>query len=440
MHLILGLGQTGFSAVEYCVRAGLPVAVNDTRLTPPFLAAMQQHYPSVPVALGQLDAALIAQATTIVVSPGLPLDDPLLVAHQSKIIGDIGLFLSAIHSPFVAITGTNGKSTVTTMVYDMARTAGIDAEIGGNIGIPVLDLLKKPLAALYVLELSSYQLELLTALSAKVACILNITPDHLDRYHYDIAAYTAAKQRIYQQCEWAVYNAHDAATTPPQSTSRALVFSQDKQAHEEQTWWVENGDIVNQQHLRFPIAALPNTMGYFIDNAVAALTIGTCLNLPPEKMWQGLVQFRELPHRCERVATFQGVTWIDDSKGTNIGATQAALDSVNTPIILIAGGDGKGADFNLLTPTIQKKVRAAILLGKDATQLATAWAHATIIHHVDNLETAVSTAAAMSQVGDTILLSPACASTDMFKDYKARGQCFQQAVQAWMLQQEQRLV
>lgn len=435
-RVVVGLGLTGLSCARHLHRLGLTFAVVDTREQPPELATLRAEMPEVAVFTGSVPAELLATASELIVSPGIAPDDPLLaeaVQAGATILGDIDLFMRQAHAPVIGITGSNAKSTVTALVGAMARSAGLAVGVGGNLGPPALDLLDET-NALYVLELSSFQLERSHSLGLAVAAVLNISADHLDR-HGSMPRYHQAKHRIFRGCRAAVVNPDDPLTVPLVAPDVDVV-----------SWRVGvpelNGfglrEMDGQAYLcrgfdaLLPVSELGIVGRHNIANALAALAIGAAAGLPTDAMLAALRDFRGLPHRCERVAQFAGVTWVNDSKGTNIGATEAALSGLGgeRDIVLIAGGQGKGADFSALRGAVQRHCRALVLIGEDAPQLAAALQDCTETQRVDSLEAAVQAAAELAQPGDTVLLSPACASFDMFAGFAARGAAFIDAVRA----------
>jgi UDP-N-acetylmuramoylalanine--D-glutamate ligase len=431
--VIAGLGATGLSCARYLHGHGWRIAVTDTRAAPPQLAALQALYAGIPVRVGQLDAALLEGAFCVVVSPGLPLEGPFFDEAQRRglaIVGDIELFARAAAAPVVGVTGTNGKSTVTTLITRMAQRAGLRVRAGGNLGPPALDLLTEG-TELYVLELSSYQLETTSSLHCRAATVLNVTADHLDRYA-SIADYAAAKARIFARCDTAVINLDDPLVLAmPRAASSTLSFSLrasvgatyalSLQAGE---WWLTRGatPLLRAQELR--IRGAHNAA-----NALAALALGEALELPLGVMVEELRSFAGLPHRSQWIADVHGVPYIDDSKGTNVGATLAAVAGMPGPLVLIAGGDGKNQDFTPLAAAFRGKVRHAVLIGRDAARIAAVLEGVCPLERCATLEQAVQAAARAARPGDTVLLSPACASFDMFRDYAHRGEVFAAAVQ-----------
>jgi UDP-N-acetylmuramoylalanine--D-glutamate ligase len=430
--VIVGLGRTGLSAARYLHAQGWRLAVTDTRAQPPELAALTALDAGIPVRLGALDAALLDEALCVVASPGVPLSSPFFEAARSRgleIVGDIELFARAADAPVAGITGTNGKSTVTTLLARMAQRAGLAVRAGGNLGEPALDLLS-PGTALYVLELSSFQLETTTHLACRAATVLNVTADHLDRYA-SIGEYAAAKARIFARCDTAVVNLDDPLVMAmPRAARRTLSFSLRAAvgadyavAMRDGGWWLTRAAAPLLPLERLRIKGLHNAA-----NALAALALGEALDLPLEAMLKELEEFPGLPHRSQWVAEVRGVTYINDSKGTNVGATLAAVGGMAGPLIMIAGGDGKNQDFAPLAAAFRGKVRHTVLIGRDAARIARSLAGVCTLETAATLPEAVQAAARAARPGDTVLLSPACASLDMFRDYTQRGVVFTQAV------------
>lgn len=430
--VIVGLGRTGLSAARYLRAQGWRLAVTDTRAQPPELAGLAALDATIPLRLGELDAALLDEALCVVASPGVPLSSPFFEAARSRgleIVGDIELFARAADAPVAGITGTNGKSTVTTLLARMAQRAGLSVRVGGNLGEPALDLLK-PGTALYVLELSSFQLETTTQLACRAATVLNVSADHLDRYA-SIGEYAAAKARIFARCDTAVVNLDDPLVMAmPRAARRTLSFSLRAAVGADYAvamhaggWWLTRATVPLLPVSRLRIKGLHNAA-----NALAALALGEALELPLEPMLKELEEFPGLPHRSQWVAEVRGVTYVNDSKGTNVGATLAAVGGMAGPLVMIAGGDGKNQDFAPLATAFRGKVRHTVLIGRDAPLLARALAGVCTLETVTTLPEAVRAAARAARPGDTVLLSPACASLDMFRDYTQRGAVFAQAV------------
>jgi UDP-N-acetylmuramoylalanine--D-glutamate ligase len=406
--------------------------VTDSRAAPPGLADLRRLVPDAATALGGFDTAVLDGADQVVVSPGVSLSEPFLkraAARGLDLVGDIELFAREAGGRIVGITGTNGKSTVTTLVGEFAKAAGIEVRVGGNLGEPALDLLEGPPAAMYVLEISSYQLETTHSLQLEAATVLNVTPDHLDRYP-DFAGYAAAKARIYERAATAVVNLDDEIVVRmPRPAQRQVAFSLRRQeaqfrliARDGQEWLAAGSEPL------LPLAELALPGLHNAANALAALALGSVCGMPREAMTGVLRAFRGLPHRSQLVARWRGIRWIDDSKGTYVGATEAAIAGLAAPLVLIAGGEGKGQDFAPLAEACRGKVRHAVLIGRDAPLLATALAQSCAVSLADSMETAVAGAASIAEPGDTVLLSPACASFDMFRDYAHRGDVFAESV------------
>ena len=436
--VIVGLGRTGLSCARYLHERGWRLAVTDTRPEPPQLAALRELDARIPVRLGGLDARLLDDALCVVVSPGVSLEQPFFAEARRRgleIVGDIERFARAVDAPVAGITGTNGKSTVTTLLGRMAARAGMKVRVGGNLGEPALDLLTSAHRAreaveLYVLELSSFQLEATHSLDLAAAAVLNVSPDHLDRYA-SVAAYADAKARIFARCDTAVINLDDPLVVAmPRPGQRTLSFSLRATIgadyavalREGSAWLTRRGEPL------LPVSAMRIRGLHNAANALAALALGEALGLPLPAMLAELEAFTGLSHRTQWVAEVAGVTYIDDSKGTNVGATIAAVAGMAGPLVIIAGGDGKGQDFGPLAAAFRGKVSHTVLIGRDARLVGEALRGVCTTEYCTSLEEAVRAAAAAARAGDTVLLSPACASLDMFRDYTHRGAVFTQAV------------
>jgi UDP-N-acetylmuramoylalanine--D-glutamate ligase len=431
--VIAGLGATGLSCARYLHERGWRIAVTDTRPSPPQLAALEALDPRIPVRLGELDPELLEGAVFVVASPGLPPRGPFFDEAQRRglaVVGDIELFARAAAAPVVGVTGTNGKSTVTTLVAGMALRAGLKVRAGGNLGPPALDLLAEG-TELYVLELSSYQLETTSSLCCRAATVLNVSADHLDRYP-SLASYVAAKARIFARCDTAVINLDDPLVVAmPRTASSTLSFSLRASvgatyalALDQGEWWLTRAGAPLLRATELRIRGAHNAA-----NALAALALGEALALPLTAMLEELRSFAGLPHRSQWIADRQGVAYIDDSKGTNVGATLAAVAGMPGPVVLIAGGDGKNQNFSPLAAGFRGKVRHVVLIGRDGPLIARALDGVCPIERCATLPQAVQAAARAARPGDTVLLSPACASFDMFRDYAHRGEVFAEAVQ-----------
>lgn len=433
--LVVGLGITGLSVARYLTAQGIAFSVIDSREDPPGKEDLGRDFPEIPYWFGDFAkaAAWFEQAQTLVVSPGIAIATPEIQAAQQRgaeVIGDIELFVRVAPAPIVAITGSNGKSSVTTLVDLMAKHAGMQSLAGGNLGYAALDLLDLPVPDVYVMELSSFQLETTHSLKAASAVVLNVSEDHMDRYA-SYADYAAAKQVIYQNCVCAVLNRDDALVMQMTPTSGSYVsFGLDVptagqygiREHKGKTWLAKGDTLL----LATSEMKLPGSHNHA--NALAALALGEAVGIPLQGMLAALREFAGLPHRTQWVRERRGVCWYDDSKGTNVGATLAALQGLPSKTVLIAGGIGKDADFSPLAPAIQTKARAVVLIGRDAPLIAQVIDSSVPIHYANSMEEAVQLAAEAAQIGDNVLLSPACASFDMFKNYGHRGDVFSAAV------------
>ena len=430
--LVVGLGKSGVSAVRWLASRGVRVRATDSREMPPGRAAVEVLVNPSDLFLGSFAAEALEGVDLVVLSPGLPRTLALLKEAEARgipVVGDVELFAreaAATGVPVVGITGTNGKSTVTTLVGEMAREAGVDAGVGGNLGEPALDLLQ-PGRRLQVVELSSYQLESCPSLQCAAATVLNVSPDHLDRYG-TLEAYAEAKARVFAGAATAVVNLDDPVVAAMPVTGKRVSFSIVQSAdyclgsHAGEEWlWALGEPVMATAALRIP--GLHNAA-----NALAALALADAVDLPRVASLAVLRRFTGLPHRAQWVGERRGVTFIDDSKGTNIGATLAAVAGLRGPLVVIAGGDGKGQDFAPLAEAFRGKVRCTVVIGRDGPAVAAALAGACEVRSSGTLPEAVAAAAAAAQPGDTVLLSPACASLDMFQDYAHRGRVFATAV------------
>lgn len=428
-YLVVGLGLSGYSSASYLLRHGYRCQVQDTRVKPPYLAALRKAFGQLEFHAGALQLETVDWADTLVVSPGLSVREGAvrLAADSGKtVIGDIELFAQLVSAPVAAITGSNGKSTVTTLVGEMLATDGRNAAVGGNLGTPALDLLERE-ADIYVLELSSYQLETTESLRPKVAALLNLCEDHLDRYpSYD--DYVAAKQRIFRNAEICVSNLDDEAT---RHASTDTCFSLDPHSGAE-FHLLDDGALwlAHRQEAWLPVEQLGISGRHNWANALAAMAIAHRLGASREAIVATLQSFRGIPHRSQWVAEIGGVEWINDSKATNVGAALASIEGRDRPVILIAGGQSKGADMSVMYDSIQQKVKRVLLLGEDAERLQQAWQGATEIERVDSMRAAVERARAIAVAGDCVLLAPACASFDMYPKFEARGDDFMACVRA----------
>jgi len=436
-HLVIGLGPTGLSSVRFLVSKNIPVIVVDSREHPPKLEECRKEFPLIEIHCGKFSDAVFALADTIVVSPGVSLEEPCIaecIHNNIPVIGDVELFARHAVAPIVAITGSNGKTTLTTLMGELIQNAGYKTIMCGNIGLPVLDALMIPTPDYYVVELSSFQLDTTYSLHAKVAVVINVSPDHMDRYATE-AAYRASKQRIYNNCEYAVVNADEPEIwmdltfkNPP------IAFTLEKP--EKNAWGVIEIDgalfLAHGADPIIPVSELILQERHNCQNILAALAMGSVLQLPMESMLETLRHFSGLPHRCQLVKTINEVAYYNDSKATNVGAAIAAIQSMGQHmrgrLILLAGGDSKGVELTPLQLPVKKYVSHVILFGKDADLLAATLENFTQIIRVNNLREAVNEAKKIAQSGDIVLLSPACASLDQYENYAARGRDFVEAV------------
>jgi UDP-N-acetylmuramoylalanine--D-glutamate ligase len=431
--VVVGLGRTGLSCARYLQSRGVSFAVTDSRSAPPESAALGQLAPDMETRFGVFDEALLEGASQVVVSPGVSLREPFLVKAAARgvpIVGDIELFAREAKAAVVAITGTNGKSTVTTLVAQMAAAAGRRVLAGGNLGRPALDLLNDPVPDIYVLELSSFQLDTTRSLRAAAATVLNVTPDHMDRYA-TLKEYAASKARIYQNCEAAIVNMDDLAVrTMPFGSARVLGFSLHADPSADYYAHTQGEDVVlmHQRERLVMMSELKIAGLHNAANALAALAMCDALRLSRSACVQALRDFPGLAHRSQWVADVNGVRYVDDSKGTNVGATLAAVAGMPGSLVLIAGGQGKGQDFKPLAQALRGKVRHVVLIGQDAKQIDAALKGVATTEFARDMDEAVQLAATAARSGETVLLSPACASLDMFRDYAHRGDVFAAAV------------
>jgi len=428
----VGLGKTGVSCIRYLAKRGVAVSATDTRRAPPGLEELGSLAGTLDIRLGGFDLSLLDGASQLLMSPGVSLEEP--IARQARargieVLGDVELFARAARAPVIGITGTNGKSTVTSLVARMAGAAGRRVLAGGNLGEPALDLLEQPIPDLYVLELSSFQLETTSSLELLAAVVLNVTADHMDRYA-DVAAYARAKARIFSKAATLVLNADDPwVAGMRREGARTLTFSVQRADADfsllragAQVLLARRGEALLDT-ARMKIAGLHNAA-----NALAALALGEAAGLPMPAMLEALESFPGLAHRSAWVADIGGVRFIDDSKGTNVGATVAAVAGTPRPVVLIAGGEGKGQDFTPLAAAFRDKVRHCVLIGRDAPAIAVALNGVCTLENAATMVQAVQAAQRAARPGDAVLLSPACASFDMFRDYAHRGDEFAAAV------------
>jgi UDP-N-acetylmuramoylalanine--D-glutamate ligase len=466
-RLIIGMGQTGLSCARFLTIKGLSFDLCDTRELLPNQADIAAEFPNCQIFNGELDGQLLAQYQELIVSPGIAIAEPAIVfaiQQGSRVRGDVDLFAEYVTKPVIGITGSNGKSTVTTLVGEILAAAGHKPAVCGNIGVPVLDvLLQDDDYHCYVVELSSFQLETTHHLAAEVACVLNLSEDHMDRYN-SMMAYHQAKHRIFQGCRSIVTNREDSLTQPLVSSSMpkktfGLKMAENPVAAKNQysIAKIEAAEIslakgssaenasskdslveclMFEQQALFPVAGLKIKGRHNQLNALAAIALVQSLpaafKVSSDQLQSVLFDFTGLPHRCAWVAEHEGIEYFNDSKGTNVGSTLAAIEGLASHdtknIILIAGGVGKDQDFEPLADACQKSVKQVQLFGRDAPLIANRLESACSLDIVETLEQALTQAVKIASVGDVILFSPACASFDQFKNYVKRGEVFEQLV------------
>jgi UDP-N-acetylmuramoylalanine--D-glutamate ligase len=432
-NLVVGLGATGLSIARYLQRSDIKATFFDSRDEPPGIDELAEICPGAELLLGDVD--LPKGIERIIASPGIPDSHPILAAARQKkidVISDIELFSKEAAAPFVAITGSNGKSTVTTLLYHMCQSGGRNVLAGGNLGEPALDLLSQIQPDVYVLELSSFQLHRTKDLPAEVAVLLNISPDHLD-WHADEDEYRQSKYRVYREARTAVINRADPeALNYAKHCNRVISFGLDAPKEgqyglriDDGQTYLARGEALLLSSSELAMYGLHNQL-----NALAALAAGELLGLEVAAMLQVLVEFPGLPHRMQFVARIGAVDYINDSKATNVAAAVASIESVDTMLVLVAGGDGKGGDFDDLAVAVEDKLRAAVLIGKDAEKIAHTLDTVMPVSFADTMGAAVSMAANCAESDDTVLLAPACASLDQYSNYMERGDSFCKAVEA----------
>ena len=436
--LVVGLGKTGVSCVRFLLQQGKAVKAVDSRADPPGLEELLQDYPQLQYSLGPFAQQEFEQAEEIVLSPGVAMSIPQVQAAQRAgvtCVGDVELFARHARAPVVAVTGSNGKSTVVSLIAGMLEAGGLRVALGGNIGTPVLELLRGPEPDYYVLELSSFQLETTLSLNAAVSVILNLTEDHMDRYQ-SFTQYCEAKARVYQG-DGVIVAANDETAVQQllpdgrkvlfygkADTETVPVFAVESSASE--AWISHRGEpVLTASQLRLQGR-------HNLYNVAAAMTVCEALGVAVDTMCRFAAGFCGLPHRMQFVAEHRGVRWINDSKGTNVGATVAAVQGLNAKTVLIAGGIAKDADFSALAPVLAQHAHGLILFGRDAGMIAQAVDQVVPVQFAVDLDDAVVQAAGLAQPGEIVLLSPACASFDMFSDFEDRGRQFIRAVKKYI--------
>ena len=433
--VVLGLGLTGMSFVRFLKANDIEFSANDSREHAVNVDDFAQTFPNTELVLGKWDAQLIATADILLVSPGIDLAIDVIkhaISDNCLVMGDIELYFRLMDTPCVAVTGSNGKSTVVSLIHHIGQQLGVKSQLGGNVGVPVLDTLnEKP--ELLVLELSSFQLETIRSMKPLVATVLNVSDDHLDR-HNTLDNYASIKRDIYNGAQSILFNRDDALTRPNNAAnSQQMTFGKNKPSEnqfglieQQNSLWLAKGKQLLIRVNELPIAGIHNAL-----NCLTALAIGDVLGWSMDEMISALSSFSGLAHRCQPVPSNDGIRWINDSKATNVGATVAAIEGLvdslasNEKLILIAGGDSKGADLSALNDVFAN-VSQLITLGKDGQKIASLHQNSS---YVDNLGIAVTQANELANVGDIVLLSPACASIDMFTNFIERGECFKAAVE-----------
>lgn len=428
---VLGLGATGLSIARYLHRKDIDATFFDTRETPPGVDEVKALYPDAEILLGS--AELPGNIERIIASPGFAESHPILVDARKarlEIISDIELFAREARAPFIAVTGSNGKSTVTTLLYHMCRAAGLEVYAGGNLGEPALDLLERPAPDIYVLELSSFQLQRTHRLPAAVSILLNISPDHLD-WHASIDEYRQSKYRVFREAKAAVINRADPrARDFVRNIEKVTSFGTDAPEDGHFGLREEDGEVylARGETLLLSVRDLVMFGRHNQANALAALAAGELAGLDGASMLQVLCEFPGLPHRMQFIDRIGGVSYVNDSKATNVAAAVASIESVDGMIVLLAGGVGKGAEFGELAAALETKLRAAVLIGEDAEKIASSLDTVSPVYFASDMNDAVRHAADFAQPDDTVLLAPACASLDQYSNYAARGDAFAQAV------------
>lgn len=436
--LVVGLGLTGLSVVEYLYARGKSVSIADQSSQPDALTRVKQQMPDVEFRSGEFDANWFAGFSTIIVSPGVPLDNPAIAAASAAgvdVFGDIELYARQATTPVLAVTGSNGKSTVATLLGDILNKCGVGAAVAGNIGVPILSLLDSQSSfEFHVIELSSFQLESTTSLNAKAAALLNLSADHMDRYE-DLDAYLEAKARIFADETFAVLNRDDAKVLSLQSSlgiGRCLTIGYEG-PHSSSDYGLADcagkRTIVRGDEPLLEVAELSLAGAHNHLNVMAAIALAEQAGVEPAAAAQAACAFTGLAHRMEVIGEWHGVRWINDSKGTNVGATVAAVTGSDRPVVLIAGGIAKQTDFSDLARALGNRSRAVVLMGRDADVIEQALSGVAVFR-AEDMQQAIDIAASIAVSGDSVLLSPACASFDMFNSFEHRGDVFRSLVRA----------
>jgi len=433
-YAVVGMGTTGLSCIRFLRSRGISVVAMDSRATPPFYDELRSEYPDLKAITGCLDEEILRHSDRIILSPGVALDEPALKrakTHGAELLGDIQLFTEHARAPIIAITGTNGKSTVTSLVTAMLRESGYVVSCGGNLGPPALELISDEEPDCYVLELSSFQLEITRCLAPRIACILNVSPDHLDR-HASFDSYVQAKARILDGAEFAVLNADDENLATLSFSGKRIDFTSTEPTPDQFGLQTANSqiflagpDITSILSTELRVTGLHNIL-----NGLASLAICSAFGADSDAIIEALKNFEGLEHRAEYVATIGGITFINDSKATNPGASCAAIEGLCAERrgVLIAGGESKGSDFREFSKVVCRYMHTIVLLGTAATAIAESIGNRIPTLHATDMRAAVLVARKAAQMGEIVLLSPACASFDMYENFEARGRAFRQAV------------
>lgn len=431
---VLGIGKTGLSCARYLHSRQRSFAAFDSAMNDAAAEDFRSEFPQVPLYIGEFEAGALQKYSVLMVSPGISLADPAIdqaLQQGAILLSDIDVLVQEVEAPIIAITGSNGKTTVTTLLGLMAESSGLRVAVGGNIGTPALDLLEQDYQ-LYVLELSSFQLERSGALAAKAATVLNVSPDHMDRYD-SLFAYQQSKQRIYRECACVVLNRGDKLTSPMMAQGQASIsFGLDRPDLKQYGIVETDGQsyLARGREVLLPVQELRIHGEHNWLNALAALALGEAAGLDLDAMIGVLREFPGLPHRCQFLGELQGVSFYNDSKGTNTGATIAAVSGLSrraTDIVLIAGGVGKGADFSALL-SIAKHLRGLVVIGESAADIVEVMKSSVPVEYADDMAAALAQSVVMAESGDSVLLSPSCASFDMYRSYEERGDDFAQLV------------
>lgn len=433
--LVYGLGATGLSVARYLQRNNVNAIYHDSNEDAPGLEELRSLDLDADIILGDSTKNLLKNVKRIIVSPGIPDDDALLAKARKKklkIVSDVELFLNETSVPLVVVTGSNGKSTVATLLSLMCDAADVPALAGANLGRPALDLLEEDAPDTYILELSSFQLQRLPELPADVAGILNISPDHLD-WHASEEEYRAAKYRIFREAKAAVFNREDpdAPEHIPDDIPQ-LSFGLDEPGDGQYGIREDDGVefLARGEQLLLSVDDVALVGRHNRANALAALAMGQLMGLDLPPMLQVLNEFPGLPHRMQFVDTVGGANYVNDSKATNVAAAIASIESIDGFVVLIAGGEGKGGDFDQLAKTVHMRLRCAVVIGEDGPLIGDALDGLAPVHSAGDMRDAVTRAADLAEPGDTVLLAPACASFDQYQNFRKRGEAFSEAVGA----------